>query len=64
MIDLTLPDMSCAHCVRAITAAVHAIDADAKLEFELPQHRVHIDTPTPPEVIRAALAAEGYPAAS
>jgi len=63
MTDLTLPDMSCEHCVRAVTAAVHELDAAARLEFDLEQHRVRIDSTAPHEAIRAALAAHGYPAA-
>jgi len=63
MIDLTLPDMSCQHCVRTITAAVQALDPAARLQFDLPQHQVHIDSSAAPEALRAALEAEGYPAA-
>ena len=30
MLNLTAPEMSCSHCVKAITAAVQALDAVAE----------------------------------
>jgi copper chaperone len=38
-----VPDMTCAHCVKAITAAVKGVDADATLDFDLPAHRVRVE---------------------
>lgn len=42
MIDFQVPDMTCGHCVRAITAAVQACDPEARLDVDLPTRRVHI----------------------
>ena len=42
MIDFEVQDMSCGHCVGAITRAVHAVDADARVEVDLQRHRVRI----------------------
>ena len=42
MIDFEVQDMSCGHCVGAITRAVHAVDAEARVEVDLPRHRVRI----------------------
>lgn len=62
MIELTLPDMTCGHCVRTVTGAVQKLDAQARVLVDLASHKVQIETSTPPEQVRAALAEEGYPA--
>ena len=62
MLELTLPDMTCGHCVKTVTAAVQAVDATARLEVDLPSHKVRIESSAPAERLRDALAAEGYPA--
>ncbi len=63
-IELTLPNMTCGHCVRTVTAAVQRVDAQAKLDVDLPQHKVHIESAQEAEMFRKALAEEGYPAAT
>ena len=44
MYEFDIPDMSCGHCVRAITEAVQGVDAQAKVEATLPEHRVQVDS--------------------
>ncbi len=63
MIELTLPDMTCGHCVKSVTATVQAVDAAATLQIDLPTHQVKISSALPEAAFRAALAEEGYPAA-
>ena len=63
MIELTLPTMTCNHCVRTVTETVQRIDADAVLTIDLPTHLVQIESKQAPETFRAALAEEGYAAA-
>ena len=60
MIEMTLPTMTCGHCVRSVTETVQRIDADAKLQIDLPTHQVKIESAKPAEVFAAALAEEGY----
>jgi len=60
MIELTLPTMTCGHCVRTVTETVQRIDADAKLQIDLPAHRVQIESPRPADDFVAALTEEGY----
>ncbi|MBN8511270.1 MAG: heavy-metal-associated domain-containing protein [Burkholderiales bacterium] len=60
MIELTLPTMTCNHCVKTVTATVQKVDAQAKLQVDLPAHRVQIESARAAEEFRAALAAEGY----
>lgn len=59
MIDFHVPDMSCGHCVRAISAALQACDAQAHVDIDLASHRVRItqagvDTDTLATAIREA----------
>ncbi|MEK8050012.1 heavy-metal-associated domain-containing protein [Ideonella sp. DXS22W] len=42
MTTFQIPDMSCGHCVGAITRAVQALDAGAELAFDLPNHRLTV----------------------
>ena len=64
MIELTLPTMTCGHCVQTVTRTVHQLDAAAAVGIDLPAHRVRIQSSQPADAIRAALAEEGYPAAT
>jgi copper chaperone len=63
MIELTLPDMTCGHCVKSVTATVQQVDASATVQIDLPSHSVQIASSQPAEAFKAALAEEGYPAA-
>ena len=63
MIELKLPTMTCGHCVKVVTRTVQQLDAAAKVEIDLAEHRVRIESTTRIEVLRAALAEEGYAAA-
>lgn len=62
MIELTLPDMTCGHCVRTVTQTVQRLDPQATVQTDLPTHTAKIETTASPEAVRAALADEGYPA--
>lgn len=62
-IELTLPTMTCGHCVRTVTSTVQQVDADAKLKIDLPSHTVQITSTQPEAAFKAALAEEGYAAA-
>jgi copper chaperone len=62
MIELTLPTMTCGHCVATVTRTVQKLDAAATVEIDLPTHRVRIESTQPPETLKAALAEEGYAA--
>ncbi len=42
MIAFEVQDMSCGHCVAAITRAIQAVDENARVEVDLPRHRVSI----------------------
>ena len=44
MIEFEIKDMSCGHCVGAITKAITVLDPTAKVLAELPTHRVRVET--------------------
>jgi copper chaperone len=60
MIELTLPKMTCGHCVRTVTKAVQNVDTTARLHVHLPEHVVQIDSKRPAEEFRAALTEQGF----
>lgn len=43
MVTFEVKDMTCGHCVAMITQAVRSVDPGAKLQFDLPTHRVQIE---------------------
>jgi copper chaperone len=63
MYRFNLPDMSCGHCVAAITEALKAADAQAGIQIDLATKIAHVDSAQPRETLAAALAEAGYPAA-
>jgi copper chaperone len=60
MIELKLPTMTCGHCVRTVTETVQAVDANARLEIDLPAQRVRIESLLERQAFERALAEEGY----
>ncbi len=54
--------MSCGHCVKAVTAAVQAIDPAAKVQIDLASGRVEVDSGAPAPAIERAIADAGYEA--
>ena len=60
MIELTLPTMTCGHCVRTVTETVQRVDAAATVKIDLPTHHVSIESVQPVTVFAAALTEEGY----
>ena len=62
MYELTIPAMSCAHCQKTITSALLAIDGNATLNFDMPAHKVKLDTVAGLSEVKDALDGAGYPA--
>ena len=60
MIEFQVNDMTCGHCVGAITQAVAAVDASAKVEIDLPTHRVKINGSDDVAAMQAAIVEAGY----
>lgn len=61
MFTFHIADMTCGHCAAAITRAVKALDADARVEVSLGQHRVTVHSERAGrEAVEAAIRGEGY----
>ena len=60
-LTLNVPDMSCAHCERAVKEAVASVAPAAQVRVDLPGHRVTVEGAEAAPVI-AALHEAGYPA--
>lgn len=53
-------DMTCGHCVSAITQAVQQADPAATVNIDLPQHLVRVSTQADAGLIRQAIRDAGY----
>lgn len=60
MMEFDLQSMTCSHCVNAVTQAVKSTDPDAKVEVDLPNHKVSVETQVDRETVVAALSEAGY----
>lgn len=58
-----LPDMSCGHCVAAVTEALKDADARAGVQVDLATKTAQVDSTLPRDTLAAALAEAGYPPA-
>lgn len=61
MYQLQVENMSCGHCVGAVTKAVQAVDAAARVEIDLASKQVRIDSRAALPDLRAAIVQAGYP---
>lgn len=52
--------MSCQHCVRSVEEAVQSLDAEARVQVDLPAGRVEVASAQPRETLAAAIAEAGY----
>lgn len=55
-------NLSCQHCVRAVTEAIKARDAQATVAVDLASKQVAVSSALPAEQVIAVLVEEGYPA--
>ncbi|MCV2360501.1 heavy-metal-associated domain-containing protein [Paucibacter sp. TC2R-5] len=63
MYEFKLPDMTCGHCVAAITKLVATVDAEAKPLFDREARVLRVESEKGRDVFVAALTEEGYPPA-
>lgn len=63
MIEFTLNDMSCGHCASVITKTVKALDSEAKVNIDLAQKKVGIESTEDRATLAEALTEAGYPPA-
>ena len=55
-------NVSCGSCVKHITQAIAAIDPNAKVDVNIADKKVTVDSVASAQDIEAALAEDGYPA--
>ena len=61
MIAFEVNDMTCGHCVGAVTRAVKAVDKDATVQIDLATHRVQVEPVTADAAeLAAAIEEAGY----
>ncbi len=60
MLTFQIPNMTCGHCVKAVTQAVHAADPAATVQADLATHEVKVETTASRESVVAQLAEAGY----
>jgi copper chaperone len=63
-IDLTLPSMTCGHCVKTVTTTAQRLDPAAQVQADLATHRVTVQTTAARDALVKALADEGYAASA
>ena len=61
MIEFNVPAMSCGHCVKAVTEAVHAVDPQAEVKVDLAGKKVDVRSNADRNAIAGALTEAGYP---
>ena len=52
--------MTCGHCVRAVTTAIHEIDPDATVQVDLDAGKVMIESERPRVQLAGAIHEAGY----
>ena len=61
MYELQVENMSCGHCVAAVTKAVKAIDGNAQVDVDLAGKAVKVQSGAALDAVKAAIADAGYP---
>jgi copper chaperone len=56
----TVTGMSCGHCEKAVTQAVHQVDPQAQVKVDLASGRVEVDSSAAREALVQAITEEGY----
>jgi copper chaperone CopZ len=62
MYELKVEDMTCGHCMSRVTKAVKSVDPLARIQIDLQQKRVRIESAFGLTELTDAMAEAGYPA--
>lgn len=60
MTEFKLPSMTCGGCAARVTRALQAADPEARVQVNLPQQTVQVDSRLEADALAHALAAAGY----
>jgi copper chaperone len=52
--------MSCGHCEKAVTQAIHSVDPQAQVQIDRQHNRVQVQSTHSREALAHAIADEGY----
>lgn len=58
--EFDVQGMSCNHCAKAVTRAVHQLDPQAQVQVDLAARKVEVTSTLPREALAQAIADEGY----
>ncbi len=56
----TVTGMTCGHCEKAVTRAVHQVDPQAQVHIEREHNRVEVESTQKRDTLAAAIAEQGY----
>lgn len=59
-LELSVPGMTCSHCVRAVSAAVSDVPDVQSVHVDLASKTVHVTGAADEEAVRAAVVEAGY----
>lgn len=60
----TVDGMTCGHCEQAVRNALLAVDPQAEVHIDRPNHQVAVSSTAAREVLARAIAEEGYQVAA
>jgi copper chaperone len=60
MTTFEVKDMTCGHCIKAITQAIQALDPDARVQIDLPSQRVQVTSASSEADLSQAIVSAGY----
>ena len=60
MIQFNIPQMTCGHCVKAVTEAVKEVDPQAVVQVDLASKQVSVESKAGREKIVESLSEAGY----
>jgi copper chaperone len=64
MYALQVENMTCGHCVAAVTRAVKELDSSAQVDVDLGSKQVKVDSGASVDAVKAAIVQAGYPVTS
>jgi copper chaperone len=59
--ELQVEGMSCGHCVSSVTKSVQSVDSAAKVDVNLANKTVRVDSRADLNAVTSAIADAGYP---
>ena len=60
MVDLAIPEMTCADCAVGMRQAVKSVDPAAELLIDLDTHKVQVKTTASADVVKSAIVEAGF----